>query len=56
MDDEQIMKEELTDFEIRIICILRKKNVREMSYPGNITIHFDSNERPANVEKREIHS
>jgi len=55
MEDE-ITKDELTEFEVGIVRILRKKNIREMDYPGSVVIHFDSSRRPVSAERREIHS
>jgi len=59
-DNQNILRDELTEFEERIIHLLRKKNITSMDYSGNITIHYSRTNGnvclPVSAEKREIHS
>ena len=49
-------KKGLTDFEIGIVRILRKKKITEMVHPGSITIHYNKDAKPVSAEKREIYT
>ena len=44
----------MTEFEEKLLKLLREKGIIKIDYPGSLTIHYDKDLNPVSIEIREI--